>query len=119
MPKAERRAQVTWEGSLTQGQGTIVSTSSGAIKNLPVTWASRTEQPDGKTSPEELISAAHASCFAMALSLMLGEAHTSPERLTVKAECTLAEVDGAPKLTSVALNVSARVPGADQAGFDA
>ena len=118
MPIAIREAQIVWEGPLASGAG-AVSTGSGALGELPVTWVSRTEQPDGKTSPEELIAAAHSSCFAMALSLMLGEAHTPPERMTVKAECTLDEVDGAPKITSVALSVSARVPGADQASFDA
>ncbi len=117
MPIATREAQIVWEGPLASGSGTI-SGGSGALGQLPVTWASRTEQPDGKTSPEELIAAAHASCFAMALSLMLGEAHTPPERLTVTAQCTLDEVDGAPKITDVALSVSARVPGSDQAGFD-
>lgn len=116
MPIATREAQVVWEGSLASGAGTI-SSGSGALGQLPVTWASRTEQPEGKTSPEELIAAAHASCFAMALSLMLAEAHTPPERLAVQAECTLDEVDGAPKITDVKLNLRARVPGADQASF--
>lgn len=118
MPIATREAQILWEGSLASGAGTV-SSGSGALGELPVTWASRTEQPDGKTSPEELIAAAHASCFAMALSLMLGEAHTPPERLTVKAQCTLDEVEGAPKITDVKLSVHARVPGADEASFAA
>jgi lipoyl-dependent peroxiredoxin len=95
-----------------------VSSGSGALGELPVTWASRTERPDGKTSPEELIAAAHASCFAMALSLMLGEAHTPPERLAVSATCTLDEVDSAPRITTVTLEVRARVPGLEQAGFE-
>jgi hypothetical protein len=75
MPIATREAQIVWEGALASGTGTVTS-GSGALGELPVTWASRTEQPDGKTSPEELIAAAHASCFAMALSLVLGENHT-------------------------------------------
>jgi lipoyl-dependent peroxiredoxin len=116
MPIATREAQIIWEGPLASGAGTVTS-GSGALGQLPVTWASRTEQPDGKTSPEELIAAAHASCFAMALSLMLAEAHTPPERLAVGAQCTLDEVGGAPKITRVELSVSARVPGADDAGF--
>ena len=76
MPIATREAEIVWEGPLASGTGTV-SSGSGALGALPVTWASRTERPDGKTSPEELIAAAHASCFAMALSLVLGENHTS------------------------------------------
>ena len=117
MPIATREAEIVWEGDLASGAGTVTS-GSGALGQLPVTWASRTERPDSKTSPEELIAAAHASCFAMALSLMLGENHTPPERLTVNAACTLDEVDGAPKITTVALRVSAHVPGLELAGFD-
>ena len=116
MPIAIREAHVVWDGPLTSGAGTI-SGGSGAFGELPVTWASRIEQPDGKTSPEELIAAAHASCFAMALSLVLGEAQTSPERLRVKAECTLDEVEGGPKITGVALSLRARVPGVDESSF--
>ena len=115
MAIAQRTAGVVWEGTLPRGVGTL-STSSGALA-LPVTWASRTERPDGKTSPEELIAAAHASCFAMALALILGENHTPPKRLTVTAVCTLDEVEGAPRITTAALTVSARVPDLDPAGL--
>jgi lipoyl-dependent peroxiredoxin len=117
MPIATREAEVVWEGPLASGTGAL-SSGSGALGQLPVTWASRTERPDGKTSPEELIAAAHASCFAMALSLTLGENKTPPERVTVDAACTLDEVDRAPKITTVTLNVRARVPGVDRQGFD-
>lgn len=117
MPIATREAQTVWEGSLARGSGTV-SSGSGALGELPVTWAARTEQPDGMTSPEELIAAAHASCFSMALSLKLGELHSPPERLTVNAACTLDEVDGAPRITGVALTVHARVPGLARADFD-
>ena len=110
MPIATREAEIVWEGPLASGTGTV-SSGSGALGALPVTWASRTERPDGKTSPEELIAAAHASCFAMALSLVLGENHTPPERLVVSAACTLDEVDGAPKVTTSELKLRARVPG--------
>ncbi|MGH2857190.1 MAG: OsmC family peroxiredoxin [Solirubrobacteraceae bacterium] len=116
MPIATRAAEIVWEGSLAAGAGTL-SSGSGALA-LPVTWASRTEQPDGKTSPEELIAAAHASCLAMALSLVLGEARTPPERVTIGAQCTLDEVDGAPRITTMSLTVRARVPGIEQAAFD-
>jgi osmotically inducible protein OsmC len=116
MTIALRQAEVVWDGTLASGAG-VVSSGSGALE-LPVTWAARTEQPDGKTSPEELIAAAHASCFAMALALVLGENHTPPERLTVTAACTLDEVDGAPRITSVELTVRARVPTLDKAGLE-
>src|SRR5437764_3438527 len=117
MPIATREAEIVWEGPLASGTGTL-SSGSGALSQLPVTWASRTERPDGKTSPEELIAAAHASCFAMALSLMLGENHTPPERLTVSAACTLDEVDGAPRITTVELAIRARVSGLEHASFE-
>jgi osmotically inducible protein OsmC len=113
MAIASRKAQVVWDGTLAGGSGAIAS-GSGALE-LPVTWAARTEQPDGKTSPEELIAAAHASCFAMALALVLGENQTPPERLTVSAACTLDEVDGAPRITTSELTVRARVPSLDVA----
>jgi osmotically inducible protein OsmC len=117
MPIATREAEIIWEGPLASGTGTL-SSGSGALGALPVTWASRTERADGKTSPEELIAAAHASCFAMALSLILGENHAPPERLAVKAACTLDEVDGAPRITTVELTVRARVPGLEQTSFE-
>ena len=117
MPIATREAEVVWKGPLATGTGTV-SSGSGALGALPVTWASRTERADGNTSPEELIAAAHASCFAMALSLMLVENHTPPERLVVSAACTLDEVDGAPKVTGSELSVRARVDGIEPADFE-
>jgi osmotically inducible protein OsmC len=117
MPLAERRAKVVWAGTLTEGKGEITSVGSGAFGNLPVTWASRTERSDGKTSPEELIAAAHASCYAMALSAVLGERGTPPESLDMSAVCTFDVVDGAPKVTTVDLSVRGKVPGLDEAGF--
>ena len=114
MTIAQRHAQVVWEGTLAGGAGTA-SSGSGAFE-LPVTWAARTERPDGKTSPEELIAAAHASCFAMALALVLGEDHVAPERLTVTAICTLDEVDGAPRIAASELTVLARAPSLDKPG---
>jgi lipoyl-dependent peroxiredoxin len=116
MTIAQRQAQVVWEGTLASGAGTV-SSGSGALE-LPVAWAARTERPGGKTSPEELIAAAHASCFAMALALVLGEDHVSPGRLTVTAICTLGEVEGAPRITGVELTVLARAPSLDGAGFE-
>jgi lipoyl-dependent peroxiredoxin len=110
MPVALREAEICWEGPLARGAGTLTS-GSGALDQLPVTWASRTERPEGKTSPEELIASAHASCFAMALALVLGENKTPPERMAVSAACTLDEVDGAPRITTIELAVRAQVPG--------
>jgi lipoyl-dependent peroxiredoxin len=110
----ERRAEVTWQGSLMEGAGTIDRVGSGAFGPLDVTWASRTEQPGGKTSPEELIAAAHASCFSMALSHALAEAGTPPERLSTSATITFVPGTG---ITSSALSVVGRVPGLDEAGF--
>jgi lipoyl-dependent peroxiredoxin len=114
MPVALREAEVLWEGPLARGTGTLTS-GSGALDQLAVTWASRTERPDGKTSPEELIAGAHASCFAMALALVLGENKTPPERVAVSAACTLDEVEGAPRITTVKLTVRAQVPGLEAA----
>ena len=116
MTIALRHAEVVWDGTLASGDG-AVSSESGVL-DFPVTWASRTKRPDGKTSPEELIAAAHASCFAMALALALGENETPPQRLTVAAACTLDEVDGAPRITTVQLTVRARVPALDTLGLE-
>src|ERR671921_707239 len=88
MAKAERRANVVWRGNLQKGSGTFELASSGAAQDLPVTWASRTERPEGKTSPEELIAAAYASCFAMAFSHTLAEQGNEPEELSISAACT-------------------------------
>ncbi len=109
MPVAVREAEILWQGPLARGAGTLTS-GSGALDQLAVTWASRTERPDGKTSPEELIAGAHASCLAMALALVLGENKTPPERIAVRAACTLDEVEGAPRITTVELTVRTQVP---------
>jgi len=118
MAKAERRAEATWEGNLTHGSGKIVSVGSGAIGDLPVTWASRTERSDGKTSPEELIAAAHAACYAMAFSHTLDQAGTPAQKLDVTAVCAFEPVGGGFKITTMDLNVRGNVQGLDQAGFE-
>ena len=118
MAIAERSAQTTWKGSLTKGEGTL-SSGSGALGELPVTWASRTERSEGKTSPEELIAAAHASCFSMALSHELSQGGNEPEQLEVTAVVTLDRVGDAPTVTRSALTVTGRVPGLDAAAFEA
>ncbi len=116
MPIADRTARTTWEGSLAQGAGQI-SPDSKAFDPLAVTWAARTEQPGGKTSPEELLAAAHSSCFAMALNLVLAEKKIPADSTTVSATVTLDEVDGKPTITTSAITVRATVPGADEAAF--
>jgi osmotically inducible protein OsmC len=117
MATAERTATTVWEGDLARGSGRV-EMASGAVPELPVTWASRTERADGKTSPEELIAAAHSSCFSMALSHELAQAGTPPERLDVKATCSLDRLDEGFKITAVSLEVKGRVPGIDQARFE-
>ena len=112
----DRRAEVVWQGSLVDGSGTIVSTTSGAIGEQPVSWAARSEDATGgKTSPEELIAAAHASCFSMALSAGLAKAGTPPEELRTSATVTFQPGEG---ITKIALTVEGRVPGIDEAGFE-
>jgi osmotically inducible protein OsmC len=114
MAVAERRAEVVWEGNLARGNGKF-TVGSGAMGETSVTWASRTERPDGKTSPEKLIAAAHGSCFAMALSNVLDQGGTPPERLEITATCTF-DVDNV-KVSSVDLDVRGRVPDLDAEGF--
>ncbi len=117
MADAQRRADAVWEGSLARGSGAVTLTSSGTAGPLPVTWASRTERSNGKTSPEELVAAAHASCYCMALSAGLGDAGTPPDKLEVSATVTFAQIEGGWKVASSALTVKGSVPGIDEATF--
>jgi lipoyl-dependent peroxiredoxin len=110
----DRRADVVWEGSLMEGSGTVTSVGSGALPQLPVTWTSRAESPEGRTSPEELIAAAHAACFSMALSNALAQAGNPPERLETSATVTFVPGTG---ITKSALTVKGRVPGVDEQAF--
>ncbi|HXO06408.1 MAG TPA: OsmC family peroxiredoxin [Solirubrobacteraceae bacterium] len=114
---AERSATTGWDGDLAHGKGTV-NGASGALDRLSVTWASRTERSDGKTSPEELVAAAHSSCFSMALANGLTEAGNAPEHLDVTSKVTLDLVDGVPTVTTSELTVTGRVPGVDQAAFE-
>lgn len=118
MAMAERRAEVEWKGDLAHGRGTV-KVGSGAFPEFPVTWASRTERSDGLTSPEELIAAAHASCFSMALSHDLAEANTPPESLKVSAVATLDLTEAGLRITTMDLEVRGRVPGIDAEAFQA
>jgi osmotically inducible protein OsmC len=112
---AERKASVTWNGDLMSGSGTIDEVGSEAFGPLDVSWAARSEEASGgKTSPEELIAAAHAACFAMALSHGLAQAGNPPERVSTSATVTFVPGTG---ITKSALTVRAVVPGIDTQGF--
>ena len=114
---ADRSAQATWEGDLMSGNGEIHEAPSGAFGPLQVTWASRSEDDHGgKTSPEELIAAAHAACFSMALAGGLARAGNAPERLETSATVTFVPGTG---ITKSALSVVGRVPGVDEESFRA
>lgn len=114
---ATRRADVVWTGSLLEGSGVVSASSSKAFSSLPVTWASRTEAADGRTSPEELVAAAHASCYAMAFSAGLGRNGTPPTSLEVSATVTFDKLEAGWKVVSSALTVRGAVPGLDAATF--
>lgn len=114
---AIRTAEVSWSGSLAEGSGTIDYVTSGAFTRLPVTWASRTEAHDGRTSPEELLASAHAACYAMAFSGKLGRNGTPPTALKVSATVTFDKAESGWKVVSSALTVRGTVPGIDAATF--
>jgi osmotically inducible protein OsmC len=119
MAIAERSSEVQWYGNLTQGQGTVGIITPGQPQ-IPIRWAARTETPTkGQTSPEELLAAAQASCYAMAFANALDKAGTPPEWLHVTATCTLDRVDGKPKITTMHIDVHGKVHGMDQGGFEA
>jgi osmotically inducible protein OsmC len=110
----DRTAQVTWHGDLMSGSGRIDSVSSGAIGGLDVDWRARSEDAESKTSPEELIAAAHASCFSMALSNGLGQAGHPADELKTSATVTFQPGEG---ITKIALAVAGTVPGIDADAF--
>ncbi|KUJ66338.1 peroxiredoxin [Streptomyces albus subsp. albus] len=110
-----RTAHTVWTGNLTEGQGTVTFDSSG-IGEQPVSWPSRAEQANGKTSPEELIAAAHSSCFSMALSHGLTQAGNAPTQLRTQADVTFQPGTG---ITGIHLTVEGQVPGLDEAAFTA
>jgi len=114
---AIRRAEATWSGALATGAGTVTAVSSAAFSKLSVSWAARTESSNGQTSPEELLAAAHAACFSMALSGALGRASTPPDRLDVSAEVTFDKLDAGWRVVSSALTVRGWVPGSNAADF--
>jgi len=111
-----RKASAEWRGSLKEGRGTI-SGESGAISNLPYSFQTRFENEKG-TNPEELIGAAHAGCFSMALSAELGRVGITPESIRTTAAVTLDKVEAGFAVTAVQLDVAAKIPGADPAAFE-
>lgn len=113
---ADRTASITWEGGLTDGKGAARLESSGA-GSLDMSFPARTDQPNGQTSPEELIAAAHASCYSMALSHLIGKAGGTPQRLDTTATVTLGQVADGFAITKVALKVRGQVEGMDEEGF--
>ena len=112
----KRSANAVWTGDLRNGKGTI-STESGVLSETPYSFKTRFEGEKG-TNPEELIGAAHAGCFTMALSLELQKAGLTADRLTTKADVTLDQKDGGFAITAVHLTLRARIPGATQAAFE-
>jgi osmotically inducible protein OsmC len=111
----DRSANVIWHGDLLSGDGTVENVTSGAIGGLAVSWPARSAEPGGKTSPEELIAAAHATCFSMALSNGLAQDGHAPEELRTSATVTFQPGEG---ITKIALTVEGRVPGIDPNGFE-
>jgi osmotically inducible protein OsmC len=118
VPRIVREAEVGWEGNLARGSGTLTGASSSAFAELPITIASRVGGPEGKTSPEELLAAAHAACYAMSLANELGRAGTPPDRLDVHCVVTMDEVEGkGHRIVRSALAVRGRVPDSDATSF--
>jgi lipoyl-dependent peroxiredoxin len=118
MPRVQREANVTWDGNLARGSGGITA-ATGAFEGLPFSLASRVEQPAGKTSPEELLAAAHAACYSMSLAGELTSAGSPPEHLDVTATVTLDEVeDGSHRIVASDVVARARVPGIDEAALE-
>jgi lipoyl-dependent peroxiredoxin len=117
VPRIERVAELTWEGNTARGNGTMTA-GSGAFESMPFSQPSRIERVDGKTSPEELLAAAHGGCFTMSLSTELSAAGTPPERLDVRVTVVMDEVEGqGHRVVSSHVAARGRVPGVDESGF--
>jgi osmotically inducible protein OsmC len=114
-----RSATATWSGDLLSGKGTVSAATTGIFRDQPTTWASRTGEPAGVTSPEELLAAAHASCFSMACSNILAKAGTPPERLSVEVSVTGDKLEAGWTVTAAAIVLRGVVPGATQESFAA
>lgn len=112
-----RQAEANWSGDLLAGGGSVTATSSGIFSDQAITWRARTEASEGKTSPEELLAAAHASCYSMALSNELAKAGHAPERVDVSVVVTADKTDSGWTVLASAISVRGKVPGADEALF--
>jgi osmotically inducible protein OsmC len=112
----ERKAGAVWKGGLKDGKGTV-TTASGVLKATPYSFSTRFENAQG-TNPEELIAAAHAGCFSMALSAQLGNAGITPESISTEATLTLEKLEAGFTITKIHLDVTAKIPGGDKAAFD-
>ena len=112
-----RQATATWSGDLLSGKGTVTAATTGVFRDLPTTWASRTGEPAGVTSPEELLAAAHASCFSMACSNELARAGTPPTALSVQVDVSADKLEAGWTVTAAAITVRGTVPGATEASF--
>jgi len=118
MPRIVREAAASWEGNVARGAGGLDAVSSGAFTALPFSLASRIGSPEGKTSPEELLGAAHAGCFTMSLASELTQAGTPPERLDVRCVITMDEVEGkGHQIVHSEIEAHGTVPGCDDAAF--
>ena len=112
-----RQADATWAGDLLTGRGTVTAATTGVFRDLPTTWASRIGEPEGVTSPEELLAAAHASCYSMAISNELAKAGTPPTQVKVSVAVTGDKLESGWTVLGSAISVSAVVPGATEASF--
>ena len=115
--QATRSATTVWQGDLMSGTGEVNSATSEHLRGLPVSWASRTEDPQGRTSPEELLAAAHSACFSMAMSNKLAKSGLTVERLEVRADVTFEKREAGWAVASSHLTVKGRVPGTDEGAF--
>jgi lipoyl-dependent peroxiredoxin len=113
----DRKGTAIWQGDLKSGKGEVTLATTHLAENLPVSWPSRTEDPNGQTSPEELIAAAHAACFSMALSNVLASEGNTPERLESSAVASFGRKGEGFGITGIALSVRGTVPGLDEDGF--
>jgi lipoyl-dependent peroxiredoxin len=112
-----RRATATWGGDLASGRGTVTAATTGIFRDQPTTWASRTGEPEGVTSPEELLAAAHAACFSMAFSNILAKAGTPPTRIEVEVAISADRLETGFTVTNADIRVHGTAPGATQESF--
>jgi osmotically inducible protein OsmC len=114
----QRVARAVWKGTLLEGRGELTAESSQVMVGVPVTWPARTEEPAGRTSPEELLAAAHATCYSMSLSNVLAKQDTPADTLDVRATCSADKTDAGFRVQSMDLEVIGIVPGLNQSGFE-